>query len=256
MEQQSFFIKNRDGYRMSIRITIPSEAHKLAFLEHGFSGDKNEPHMLIAEDELIKNGYIVVNMDAINSLNESDSSPEGASFTGHYHDLEDVIAWAESQPWFTQPFTLIGHSMGAAAVLYYAENYPQRVERLLLLSLPWLSGAFKLKQDKPDFIENWKKTGYWNKVSQSRNRTLTVPYHFIEDLLKYDFAEKASQINAKTRLIIGALENEIRLADNKKLLEMLQCDKELVILPNTPHCPATTPDNAETYRSALQLALK
>ncbi|MDR2902835.1 MAG: hypothetical protein LBU87_07030 [Lactobacillales bacterium] len=82
---------------MSIRLTIPENKTGLAFIEHGFTGDKNERHMQILEEELSNHGYFVVNIDATNSLNESDSSPEGASFTGHYNDLVDVIEWARGQ---------------------------------------------------------------------------------------------------------------------------------------------------------------
>lgn len=240
---------------MSVRLTMSDKIRNLAFIEHGFSGDKNENHMIILEEELSKRGYMVVNIDAIDSLNESESSPKGASFTGHYNDLDDVIEWARMQDWFMEPFTLVGHSMGAASVLFYAENFPNRVNLLLPLSFPWLNGRSRNAQHDPEELKDWKERGYWDKVSEARGRTLRVPYNFVEDLIKYDFGAKADRISAKTILIIGGQENQIRLDDNKKLFDLLKCEKEFIILPNTPHVVAKTPENAKTYREALEKIL-
>jgi predicted alpha/beta-fold hydrolase len=136
VNQETIFIKNRNGIKMSVRLTRPENKTGLAFIEHGFSGDKNERYMQILEEELSSRGYFVVNIDAIDSLNESESSRQGANFTGHYNDLADVIEWARGKEWFQEPFALAGHSMGAASVLFYAENYPNRVNLLLPISFP------------------------------------------------------------------------------------------------------------------------
>lgn len=255
MTRETIFIKNRSGYNMSIRITNPDNADKLAFIEHGFSGYKDENHMLILEEELAKRGYVVVNIDAVDSLNESESSDIGTTFTGHYTDLEDVINWAKNKNWYQEPFMLAGHSMGAASVLLYAENYPNKVTLLLPISFPWLSGKSRNNQHNPQEMIEWKEKGYWDKVSQSRGRTLRVPYSFVENLNQYDFGTNANKITAKTVLVIGDQENDIRLDDNKKLFDLLRCDKKLIILPNTPHVMAKTAENARTFREALEKVL-
>lgn len=254
MQKETIFIKNRYGLRLSIRITTPTHTHKplkLAFIEHGLFGNKDESHMVILEEELSKRGYRVVNLDASNSLNESDFSADGTTFSGHYTDLEDVIEWAHSQSWFMEPFALAGHSMGAAAVLLYAQNYPDRVNLLLPLSFPWLSAESKKAQSDSQEMITWKERGYFDKVSKSRGKTLRVPYHFMENLAQYDFAKNADRIIAKTILIIGDQENERRLDDNRELFNILTSEKEFILLPDTPHAIAKTHQNAETFRKAL-----
>ncbi|MDD4556044.1 MAG: alpha/beta hydrolase [Alphaproteobacteria bacterium] len=247
MHQENIFIKNRNGYKISIRLTVPEKATKLAFLEHGFSGCKDERHMVVLEEKFSKQDYIVVNFDAVDSLNDSESSSEGITFTSHYNDLIDVIEWAKHQPWFTSPFTLAGHSMGAASVLLYAQNYPENVDLLLPISFPWLSGKSKLIQDNPKELKKWKTLGYWDKTSKSRGRTLRVPYSFIEDLMLYDFSKQIEKITAKTILIIGDLENDIRLQDNKNLLDRLTCKKELIILHDVPHVVAKKLEDEKNF---------
>lgn len=255
MNQQNLLIQNRQGIQLSLRLTFPENADKLVFLQHGFSGNKNEPHILIAEEELADNHYIVINLDASNSLNDSGASSAGPSFTNHYQDLEDVILWAKQQVWFQQPFTLAGHSMGAASCLYFAENFPQQVNFLLLLSFPWLSGKSKVAQENPEKLHHWRTDGYWDKVSKHSGKTLHVPYHYIEDLLDYDFGLRAANITAKTIMVIGDKENTIRLEDNHKLFESLTCDKEFILLPQTPHCPAGSPETAAIFKQAFRKIL-
>ncbi len=105
---------------MAVRLNVDKKRNKLAFLEHGLGARKEYPHMLVLEEFFAKNGYNVVNLDATNSLNASESSAEGITFTSHYQDLEDVIEWAKSQPFYKQPFALAGQSLGAASCIKHA----------------------------------------------------------------------------------------------------------------------------------------
>ena len=80
---ENVYIQNRKGLRMALRLSVNKEYKKLAFLIHGLSSRKEYPHMLVMEEVLFKHGYNVVNIDATNSLNASESSEEGITFTGH-----------------------------------------------------------------------------------------------------------------------------------------------------------------------------
>ena len=85
------------GYVPAYKTTLcaPKDCpEKLVFLEHGLGARKEYPHMFVLEKFFVENGYNVVNLDACNSNNASDKSEEGITFSGHYHDLEDVIVWA------------------------------------------------------------------------------------------------------------------------------------------------------------------
>ncbi|MFI3241293.1 MAG: alpha/beta hydrolase [Alphaproteobacteria bacterium] len=253
--QKIIIVKNRKNIDMSVRITIPDNATKLVFVEHGFSGAKDEKHILIVEEKFNQAGCVVVNIDATNSLNKSGSSSDGISFSSHYNDLEDVINWAKGKYWYKEPFALVGHSLGACSVVYYAQNYPEKVDLLLPLSFPWLSGKSKANQDGDDFQKEWEEKRYIEKTSSRTDRVLVAPYSFMEDLFKYDFLLKAENIKARTILIIGDLENEIRLEDNQKFLNMLQCEKELHILSSVPHALAKTEEIAAKFSKVLDKIL-
>ncbi|MDR2902834.1 MAG: hypothetical protein LBU87_07025 [Lactobacillales bacterium] len=113
-----------------------------------------------------------------------------------------------------------------------------------------------MAQDDPLKMKDWHEKGYWNKVSLSRSRTLRVPWHFMEDLLKQDFGKNADKVTAKTVLIIGDQESKRRLKDNKELFDLLKCEKKLIILPNTPHVVAKKTENAKAFQETLKKILK
>jgi pimeloyl-ACP methyl ester carboxylesterase len=146
---------------------------------------------------------------------------------------------------------LAGQSMGAAAVLLYAQNRPESVNLLLPISQPWLTGKSRGVLWGDEEMAKWKADGFYNKVSKSRG-TLRVPYNFYMDLERYDFIQNAGKITARTVLIIGDQDDARRLDWNRTIFDALKCDKELIILPNTPHAVAGTPENAKTFRGALE----
>lgn len=55
------------------------------------------------------------------------------------------------------PFTLIGHSMGAVLSVAYAARYPEQVERLILIGLPYFGGREETYQHfrNGPFLDRW-----------------------------------------------------------------------------------------------------
>jgi len=247
---EKVFIKNRNGLKLALRVTLPKNASKLVFLEHGLGARKEYPHMLVMEEVFAENGYNVVNMDAANSLNESESSPEGITFSGHYQDLEDVIAWAKTQSFYTEPFALAGQSLGAAAIILFAGTYPEKVNLLVSASFPWVKGKEKANDD--EMLRAIAKNGFYDKVSKTTGRTLRMYKSFLDDVAKTDFTDAAKNITADTFLIVGTLDSENHIENNKKLYKLLQCKKTLMLLPDVPHDLANTPETKETFTKAMQ----
>lgn len=86
------------------------------------------------------------------------SGPHPPRFLEHRTVLVDLLGFGDSpRPWqrYTLdrhldalhrslasqgPMTLVGHSMGASLAVAYAARYPQAVERLFLISLPYFAG--------------------------------------------------------------------------------------------------------------------
>lgn len=246
-------IKNRKGLNMEVRVNWSPERNKCVFLEHGLGARKEYPHMLVLEEVFAEYGYNVVNLDATNSLNASDSSEGGVTFTGHFEDLEDVINWAKSQAFYSEPFALAGQSLGAQAIIKFACENPDKVNLLVPCAFPWLDGKVEYYKNKrtKDILEK----GYYDQVSKSTGRVLRINKNYLDDLLQYNIADMINKITAKTYVICGLKDSEYHIENNKKLFELLTCKKELYLLPDVPHDLANTPETKVVFTETLKVIL-
>lgn len=250
MKTENIFIENRKGLKMALRVTTDEKNDKLVFLEHGLGARKEYPHMLVLEEMFAKHGFDVVNIDATDSLNASESSRGGVTFSGFFQDLEDSILWAKTQKFFREPFALAGQSLGAEAVVLYASQNPTLVNLLVPCAFPWLDGEAEAKANKrtKDILEK----GFFDQVSKSTGRVLRIRKNYLDDVEGYDLSEMVKNITADTHLIVGLKDSEYHIENNKKLFALLTCKKSLQLLPDVPHDLANTPENKEAFEKALE----
>lgn len=153
------FITNRDGNEVCVTVeNKDSNEPKLAFVMHGLSGRKEEPHLRGMTQVLKDNDYTVVTWDAVHTFGESKGGNyEDATITNYYADLEDVISWASEQKWYVEPFVLVGHSLGGISTALYAEKYPERVKALAPISTV-VNGELRM-ESKADIVDEWNELG-------------------------------------------------------------------------------------------------
>ena len=243
------FIMNRKGLKMSIRLRINNENKKLVFLEHGLSSRKEYPHMRVLEDVFFEFGYNVINMDATNSINESESSDEGITTTGHYEDLVDVIEWAKTQDFYKEPFALAGQSLGAISVVRYSGEYPDKVNLLIPCAFPYYN---YVEEELNDFAKEIIKNGYCDKISKSTGKVLRLKTAYVEDMKNLDISSQIKMISASTYVIVGSKDNEKHLKNSRYLYEMLNCKKEFHTLAGVPHDLANTLHDKEVFTKTLR----
>lgn len=247
------FIKNRRGLKMALKVVFHENPTNWVIMEHGLASRKDYPHMKVMEEVFSMHGYNVINMDATNSLNESEQDSEGITFTKHYEDLEDVIAWAKSQG-MTTPFALAGQSLGAAAVVRYASMHPHEINLLVAAAFPWLKGsdAVKVNKKTPEIL----RQGYYDQVSKSTGRTLRIYRNYLDDMANYDFSKFVHKITAETHLIVGLKDGEYRIESNKRFYDLLACEKTIQWLSGVPHDLANTPETKDKFTKAMQNIFK
>ena len=252
--KKKIFIRNRKGLKVAIDLTLNSGRGRLVFLEHGLSSRKEYPHMKVMEETFAENGYNVVNFDATNSLNESESSSEGLTFSSHYEDLVDVIEWAKTQEFYSEPFALAGQSLGGASCLNYACEHPEKVDLLIVACCPFIDGKKLVEND--EMMKKIEEVGYFDKVSRSVNRTLRINKIFNDDVKTYDMTDKIKNIKAKTFVVQGLLDAEYIKKTAHEIYDLLECDKHLILLENTPHDLANTPQTKEIFTNTMRDILK
>ena len=163
-------IRNRYNLNIVVEYRAVKSPSGLAFVQHGFSGFKEEPHIAAIAEVFRKHDISTVTFDASNAFGESAGKLEDARLGKHAQDLEDVIAWAKGQDWYAEPFFLAGHSLGGASVLSYATQFPDQVKGLAPLSTV-VSGELLIeacKRHTPDDWSELKDRGYIMKQSSLR----------------------------------------------------------------------------------------
>jgi pimeloyl-ACP methyl ester carboxylesterase len=242
----STFIQNRKGQRIAVVLERNEQENGLAFVMHGLGGFKEQPHVEMIAQSFFEKGFTVVRFDTTNTFGESAGQYEDATTTNYYEDLEDVITWAKSQPWYQEAFVLTGHSLGGFCTAQYAENYPARILALAPVS-PVVSGQFFIKRyeiDAPQVLEEWQRTGYHISESVSKPGTLKkLKWSFIEDGRNYDLLPDAKKLTMPVLLIVGERDDSTPAEFVKFLYDVLPGPKELHIIKNAPH----------TFREPAQL---
>ncbi len=230
------FIRNRNKQKVCVVAEGPEEAGKLAFVMHGLSGNKQEPHLRSIVEAFLEAGYTVASFDTTNTFGESDGQFEDATLTGYFNDLEDVINWAAGQSWYTEPFVLAGHSFGGIATGFFAERYPERVKALAPISSV-ISGELTVQTPKysaQGMLDKWKKDGVWA-FGRSDGTEKRLKWACMEDRLKYSLLPEAYKLTMPVLLVVGSMDEATPPSHNQILFDKLPGKKEMHIIEGAVH---------------------
>ncbi len=228
-------IKNRKGQKVGVIVEQTPDQEGLAFVLHGLSGFKEQPHIETFAKTFRDKGFTVVRFDTTNTFGESDGNYEDATITTFYEDLEDVIAWAKFQPWYQEPFYLAGHSLGSICTLLYAENHPQEVKGLAPISTV-ISGKLSAEAHGKEYIEQWKKTGWKEEKSGSMPGLVKrLKWSHMVDRLKYDALPNAENLTMPVLLIVGEKDEGTPVKHQRILFNALPGKKEFHVIKGAPH---------------------
>ncbi len=231
----SFFIKNRVGQNISLMVEQGDKG--IVFIMHGLGGFKEQNHIKAFANAF--SGFTRVLFDTTNSFGESEGDYENATVTNYLHDLEDVIDWASGQKWYREPFSLIGHSLGGLCVGVYAENNPERIEALALIS-PIISGKLnKEAQEKYRALEleEWNRTGWRIEPSISKPgvlKKLNWTQH-AKDGVQYDVLAGVSRLTMPVLLITGTEDRSSPAEHLQLLFAALPGKREIHLLEGAGH---------------------
>lgn len=236
---QKLFIHNRAGQKIVVLIDFAENPKGLAFIAHGLGGYKEEKHIELFARVCTSQGLTAVRFDATNTLGsrESEGNYEDATVTNYYADLEDVIAWAKTQPWYQEPFVLIGHSLGGMSTALYAQAHPHEVRALAPIATV-MSGVLSVQAPRnKDILEQWQRTGWREEESVSQPGIIKrLKWSHMEDRLRYDLLLHASALIMPVLMIVGEKDAGTPPEHQKMLFEAIPHDKkEFHIIGGAPH---------------------
>ncbi len=229
------FIHNRHNLKMAVLVQQPPKQRGLVFIMHGLGGVMNQTQFATIAPVFIDAHYTVVRFDTTNSFGQSEGHYEDATTTGYYHDLEDVIAWATKQPWYVEPFVLVGHSVGGLCTAMFAQKHPQKVQALSPLSTV-VSGKLRLQTITENEALEWQKTGSREyKSSTTPGRMKRLPWSHMEDAMHYDLLPEASKLVMPVLMVVGSEDDRTPLKQQQLLYKALPGPKELHIIEGARH---------------------
>ncbi len=244
---EKFFIKNRKKQKVAVLLDKVDDQKGLAFVMHGLSGFKEQPHIAAFASAFTEEGFTVVRFDTTNTLGESYGKFEDATVTNYYEDLEDVIEWAKGQDWYKEPFYLAGHSLGGLCVALYAQKHPKKVRGLAPISTV-VSGKLSLETYSNEELDIWKKTGLRQEISKSTGRLKNLKWSHMEDRLKYDVLPNVNKLTMPVLMIVGDEDVNTLPKHQKLLFDKLPGKKELRIIKGAPHTFKEKPHLEEIKR--------
>jgi pimeloyl-ACP methyl ester carboxylesterase len=236
MKTERFEIKNRHRLKLVIQVDAPDDSKSLVFIEPGQSGTIDQKHITAFAEAFLENGYTSVRFDPTNSVGESGGELINVTYDNYFEDLEDVINWARSQTWFQQPFALCGHSMGAQATAWYAEQHPEEVS-LLATMAPVINYELYMTTLTPDEIKNWQEVGYQETASRSQpGKTYRVGWGVNESLKKYDIVPDAGKLTMPVINVVGEKDKPCPVKHQQIFMDAVaNPNKKLVIISGAQH---------------------
>jgi pimeloyl-ACP methyl ester carboxylesterase len=231
------FIKNSNNEELCIQIFAPNSTvvqTKLAIICHGITGYKEQDVILQTAKILINCGHKVVTFDCRNSRGESFNNHSSATLSSMFDDLQSVINWVKTQDFYNTPFLLAGHSLGGSVILNYAEQHPDIVNYLILISSIFDGNEFlqNTQENAPDFFNKLKNDG----IIRTRNGVdCYLDYSYLDDFRNYNLYKNIDKLKMPVLVIGGDKDIASMSKDNERFYQSLKCKKEIHILHNCSH---------------------
>ena len=228
-------VKNRKGQNIAVLLEETQNSKGLVFVMHGLGGFKEQKHIVAFADSFKNKNFTVVRFDTTNTFGESEGNYENATLTNYFEDLKDIIQWGKTQPWYKEPFYLVGHSLGGISIILYAEMFPGELKGLAPISTV-VSGKLSIEAQGKENIDKWKKTGWREEKSESiPGLVKRLKWSHIVDRLKYDVLPEVNKLTMPVLLIVGDKDDSTPPEHQKLLYNKLSGKKELHIIKNADH---------------------
>ena len=249
---EEVWIQNVQNQSIYIKVDGLENAsyHKLAIIQHGLASDMNHKVVQTAKKAFLDDNYVVVTFDARYSLGEGNNDVEKVRLRTFVQDLETVAAWAKTQPFYSEPFALSGHSLGGASVMDFTAKYPEKVNILVPVA-PVVSGKLWEKscmKNLKDFCVQWKETGNYEYIDEVSNKKAIIPFAVVSDIDNYNAVISAPAIKADV-LLIGA-ENDIIINDEdlKNVSKAIK-NGNFAIIKSADHNFKTNQNQTDLYKT-------
>jgi len=243
-------LQNRKDQKIIGLLTKPEGDIKgTAVIQHGWSGKKEQKHVVAIQDAFLENGWQTFNFDSTNSFGESEGDFSESRLGLHYEDMEDVCKWVQQQDWYVSGLAISGHSMGGYATARYAEDHLEEVTLIAPIA-PVVSGKLTgeaKERHAPGSTAKWKEEGVL--ISESATTPGLIkraPYAVHEEWQNHDLLPNADKLTMPAFLLTGTDDTSCPPDHVQQLFDAVPHDNKVYeIIEGAPHTYVTEDDLLE-----------
>lgn len=229
-------IANPKGLYLAAEIDTPDTNGKFpaVFIFHGFTGYKEGADLIDIARRLADSGIVAVRFNA-SGFGDSEGTLSGDyRFSNHRKDAESIYTYVTKLPYVDTPnIGVYGHSMGGKLAVLFSYDHAD-VKALCIASAPVEFSGTRYGEIE----DEWKKKGYFEKVSGRDGQTIRVSYEYRidADLPRHDVLEAARHVVTPHALVIaGKADTEVPWQETEKIYQALNCPKEWLLLEGVGH---------------------
>jgi pimeloyl-ACP methyl ester carboxylesterase len=238
--------KDPSGLQLAGLIDKPEldEPQEAYILLHGFTGWKEENHLVTLAQLLAGNGYLTLRYDAPGSGESEGTFAEHYRLSAYIDTVQPALEFLHRQFGLAKEHIgLWGHSMGGFVALEAGRRNQSQLS-CICASQP-SKGPSAVSQVE---AETWRNEG-WMTFSNERFSAINLPYDFCLDRLGYDATKAVPEIRLPTFYIAGSLDTEIPAETVKQIYAAANQPKEYLEFP-TGHCYKDDPDQLAAINQA------
>ncbi|MEK7544184.1 MAG: alpha/beta fold hydrolase [Patescibacteria group bacterium] len=227
-------IKNKKGLLLVGVLHVPAgEGKRPAVITlHGFTGYKEEKNSVSLARELSERGFMVIRFDCSGSGESEGTMKDDYRMTNYISDIDSVYQFIYNHPRVdAKRIGVWGHSMGAMLAVIFGSKHPE-LKAICAVSPPKQMGTTDWLAQ---FLDDWKRTGWFTKVSTSGHGESRVPWAFMEDAAQYNTLDYAGDVRSPLMVILGLAEDTVPPEHTREIFRKADEPKELVEIPGMSH---------------------
>lgn len=238
MQTQRLTFPGASGENLSARLELPLDGKPTAYalFAHCFTCSKNYKAVVHISRALARARIGVLRFD-FTGLGESEGDFSDTTFSSNVEDLIAAAAYMERE--LTAPAILIGHSLGAAAVLQAAHHIPA-CRAVVTIAAP--AELRHVMRHLKSSIEQIQKNG--SAEVTLAGRTFTIRKKFLDDLDRQNMEEVIANLDRALLIFHSPADAIVGAEDAARIYETAREPKSYISLDGADHL-LSRPEDSE-----------